>query len=165
VGLGVSVAILDPQLHGRLEPGAPSPDARLGLVRAIREAGLSCGVLLAPVLPWLTDDEAALDAALARIAAAGATGASVMALHLRPGAREWFLAWLARERPELLPRYRRLYRGGAYADAEYRRRLSERVGPLLARHGLAASAEIRPEPATELGREVVSGSGAQLRLL
>jgi len=145
VRLAVSVAILDPALHDLLEPGAPSPRARLRLVREIREAGLTCGVLLAPVVPWLTDGEEHLDAALAAVAAAGATGASVIPLHLRPGAREWFTAWLERHHPHLVPRYRRLYRGGAYAIPEYRRWLSARVGPLLERHGLASHAAARGE--------------------
>ena len=101
VGLGVSIALLDRELQARLEPGAPSPEARLHLVRRITDAGLPCGVMVAPVLPMLTDSVEALDALLARIAAAGATGATVLALHLRPGAREWFQAWLAREHPAL----------------------------------------------------------------
>jgi DNA repair photolyase len=136
LGLGVSMAIWDRQLHEALEPGVPTPRARLELVRAVTDAGLPCGVFLAPVLPGLTDDEESLDAALGAIAAAGATGVTVLALHLRPGAREWFLGWLARAHPELLPRYRQLYRRGAYVPAEYRGWLSRRVAPLLARHGL-----------------------------
>ena len=63
-GSGVSVAIWDDALHTALEPGVPSPRARLDLVRAVTGAGLPCGVFLAPVLPWLTDDEASLDAAI-----------------------------------------------------------------------------------------------------
>ena len=121
-----------------LEPGAPSPEARLQLVRRITDAGLPCGVMVAPVLPMLTDSVDALDALLARIAAAGATGATVLALHLRPGAREWFQAWLAREHPALVEPYARLYRRGSYVDPAYRRALAERVAPLLRRHGLTA---------------------------
>jgi len=139
VGLGVSIALVDRGLQSRLEPGTPSPAARLDLVRRITDAGLPCGVMVAPVLPLLTDSAEALDALLGPIAAAGATGASVMALHLRPGTREWFLAWLAREHPGLVERYARLYRRGAYVDPEYRRALGERVTPLLRRHGLAGS--------------------------
>jgi hypothetical protein len=60
----------------------------------------------------------------------------VLALHLRPGTREWFHTWLAREHPELLERYAALYRRGAYVDAAYRRDLAARVTPLLERHGL-----------------------------
>jgi DNA repair photolyase len=137
VGLGVSIALLDGPLHPRLEPGTPSPRARLDLVRRITDAGLPCGVMVAPVLPLLTDSAEALDALLARIAGAGATGASVLALHLRPGTREWFMGWLAREHPGLVEDYGRLYRRGAYVDPDYRRMLGERVGPLLRRHGLA----------------------------
>jgi DNA repair photolyase len=119
-----------------LEPGVPTPRARLDLVRAITDAGLPCGVFLAPVLPGLTDGGAELDAALGAIAATGATGVTVIPLHLRPGAREWFMAWLARAHPELVPRYGQLYARRAYVSAEYRRWLAQRVAPLLAKHGL-----------------------------
>ena len=136
VGLGVSMAIWDDDLHAALEPGVPTPRARLDLVRALTDAGLPCGVFLAPVLPGLTDGVDHLDAALAAIAAAGATGVTVIPLHLRPGAREWFMAWLQRAHPELVPRYQQLYARRAYVPAEYREWLSTRVAPLLARHGL-----------------------------
>jgi DNA repair photolyase len=136
VGLGVSVAIHDEELHRSLEPGAPGPRGRLELVRAVRDAGLPCGVMLAPVLPHLTDDEDQLDAALAQIAAAGASGVTVIALHLRPGAREWFFGWLHRERPDLVPAYRALYSRGSEAAPSYRRWLAARVKPIARRHGL-----------------------------
>jgi DNA repair photolyase len=147
VGLGVSIALLDRGLQARLEPGTPSPEARLDLVRRITDAGLGCGVMVAPVLPHLTDSPEALDAVLGRIAAAGATGASVLALHLRPGTREWFTAWLAREYPELVPRYERLYRRGAYVDPAYRKALGARVAPLLRRHGLTGAVTTLRGPA------------------
>jgi DNA repair photolyase len=136
VGLGVSMAIWDDDLHTALEPGVPTPRARLDLVRAITDAGLPCGVFLAPVLPELTDSVAELDAALGAIAAAGATGVTVIPLHLRPGAREWFMAWLTGAHPELVPRYEQLYARRAYVPAEYRTWLARRVAPLLAKHGL-----------------------------
>lgn len=137
VELGLSIAIWDDALHRSLEPGAPSPRARLGVVRAAREAGLPCGVFLAPVLPWLTDSTEHLDDAIAQVASAGATGATVVVLHLRPGAREWFFGWLEREHPELVPGYRRLYGRGTTASQEYRRWLGDRVAPLLRKHGLS----------------------------
>jgi DNA repair photolyase len=140
VGLGVSVAIWDDALHASLEPGVPTPRARLEVVRAVTGAGLACGVFLAPVLPFLTDDEESLDAAIGAIAAAGATGVTVLALHLRPGAREVFLGWLGREHPELVPRYRQLYGRGAYVPAAYREALARRVAPILAAHGLGRQA-------------------------
>jgi DNA repair photolyase len=156
VGVAVSVGVQDERLQPLLEPGTPSSRARLDLVRAIRTAGLPCGVLMAPVLPWLTDGEAELEQAIARIAAAGATGLSVIPLHLRPGAREWFMAWLARERPGLVGRYRRLYRRGAYVPPEYRDWLNARVRPLLEHYGLA------PTPMRRAGNEAGNEAGSDI---
>lgn len=143
VGLGVSIALLDHQLQRRLEPGTPSPRARLDLVRKARDAGLSCGVFLAPILPGLTDSVEALDSLLAAVAGAGASGVTVLPLHLRPGAREWFTRWLAIEHPELVSRYRVLYARGSYVSHEYRDWLSARVRPLVRHHNLE-SASRRP---------------------
>lgn len=139
VGLGVSLAIYDEPLQQLLEPGTPGIRARLNLVRALREADLPCGVFLAPVLPGLTDSEEHLDKAFAALAEAGATGVTVVPLHLRPGAREEVFGWLRRERPDLVPLYSRLYRRGAYLPDDYRAFLAARVAPLLERHGLAGS--------------------------
>ncbi|SDO05719.1 intein C-terminal splicing region/intein N-terminal splicing region [Klenkia soli] len=136
IGMGVSLAIWDDDLHRSLEPGVPTPKARLELVRQIADAGLPCGVFLAPVLPGLTDQREHLEKAIAAVAEAGATGVTVVPLHLRPGAREWFTSWLAREHPRLVSRYKSLYGRGAYLPAEYRDWLSARVAPLLAAHGL-----------------------------
>ncbi|GEL93653.1 Rv2578c family radical SAM protein [Cellulomonas composti] len=136
VSIGVSIAVLDDDLQQRLEPGTPSARARLELVRAVRDAGLPVHVMVAPVLPWLTDSVDHLDRLLAALAEAGAQRATVLALHLRPGAREWFLAWLERERPDLLAGYGRVYGGGSYPHRPYRDWLTARVRPLLAHHGL-----------------------------
>jgi DNA repair photolyase len=148
VSLGVSIALLDRALQAGLEPGTPTPAARLDLVRRITDAGLPCGVMVAPVLPLLTDSDEALDALLGKIAAAGASGASVLALHLRPGTREWFLRWMERERPDLIEQYAQLYRRGAYVDPAYRRRLAARVVPLLRRHGLTDAEPVVRVPDT-----------------
>jgi DNA repair photolyase len=139
VGLGVSIAVYDEALHRSVEPGAPGFRGRLDLVRAVRDAGLECGVMVAPVLPHLTDTEEHLEEAISQVAAAGASGATVFALHLRPGAREWFLSWLERERPDLVPVYRRLYARGTEASRTYRRWLEGRVRPILRRHGLGGA--------------------------
>lgn len=138
VSLAVSIAVLEDDLQQSLEPGTPTARARLDLVRAVRDAGLPVHVMVAPVLPWLTDSTAHLDGLLAALAAAGAQRATVLPLHLRPGAREWFLAWLERERPDLVAGYRRVYGDGSYAHREYRTWLAARVAPLVAKHGLDA---------------------------
>lgn len=140
VGMGISLALTDPGLAKRLEPGTPTPKARLQLVSRLREAGLPCGVMAMPILPWLTDSDEALDSLFSRLSAAGATGVTAGPLHLRPGAREWFMAWLAKEHPHLVGRYRRLYGRGAYAPKEYRQWLASRVAHFKKVHGFSGGA-------------------------
>ncbi|MGH8824388.1 MAG: Rv2578c family radical SAM protein [Jiangellaceae bacterium] len=165
VGLGVSIAIYEPALHASLEPGTPSPRARLDLVRAIRTAGFDCAVLLAPVLPRLTDSAGQLESAVAQLADAGATGVTEIPLHLRPGAREWFMAWLERERPELVPVYLRLYARGSYVSRDYREWLSRQVQPLLSSHGLDGPASVRDGAADPAPPVAGAASPRQLSLL
>jgi DNA repair photolyase len=136
VSMAVSIALAEEKIHEALEPGAPTPKARLRLVRAITDAGLPCAVLVAPVLPMITDGDDQLDRILAEVAAAGATRATVFALHLRPGAREWFLRYLASHHQELIDPYLELYRGGAYVTRSYSSDLARRAAVLLRRHGL-----------------------------
>ncbi|WP_323961356.1 radical SAM protein [Arthrobacter sp. JZ12] len=140
IGMGISLSVIDADLSSVVEPGTPTPRARLDLISRLREAGLACGVMAMPILPWLTDSDEALDRLFAALAGAGATGVSVGALHLRPGAREWYMAWLSKHHPGLVGRYRRLYGSGTYASAEYRTWLAERVRVYRRRHGLAAGA-------------------------
>jgi DNA repair photolyase len=135
--VAVSLAVGDPSLHREVEPGTPSPNARLGLIAAIRDAGLDCHVMVAPVLPKLTDSVEHLDGLLRQIAEAGANSVTVFGLHLRGSTRGWFMSWLSRSHPELVADYRDLYRRGAYLPAQYRDMLRNRVTPLVAKYGLA----------------------------
>jgi DNA repair photolyase len=100
--------------------------------------------MVAPVLPHLTDSVEHLDGLLGQIAAAGATGVTVFGLHLRSSTRGWFMSWLARSHPELVGRYRDLYRRGAYLPTSYRDMLRERAASLIAKHRLAG--DHRPLP-------------------
>ncbi len=136
VDLAMSIAVFDHELQQSVEPGTPSTEARLATIRAATDAGFRCTVLVMPVLPYLTDSIAHLDRAFGMIAEAGAVSAVYSGLHLRPGVKEWFFLWLEREHPELVGRYRELYRSGAYAPKEYRRWLSGRIKPIARRYGL-----------------------------
>ncbi|MFE7742383.1 Rv2578c family radical SAM protein [Nocardia sp. NPDC057455] len=160
VSLAVSIAILDQELHQSLEPGTPSPRARLDLVRALTDAGFAVNVLVAPVIPCLTDGQAQLDAIFGAIAEAGAESAVAFPMHLRGPTKGWFLSWLAEHHPALLRRYRQLYRRGAYVTPEYSAWLRSRVAPLLAEHGLTARRQAEPETRPETAHT----TGAQLAL-
>ncbi|MCA1696520.1 MAG: aminoglycoside 3-N-acetyltransferase, partial [Actinobacteria bacterium] len=120
VGANVSVGFVDRDLWRGVEPGTPSPQARLAACRTLNDAGIGCGVLMAPVLPYLTDSPAQLDRTVRSIAEAGATQVTPIVLHLRPGAREWFMSWLDEHHPALVPHYRKLYGRGSYAPRAWR---------------------------------------------
>lgn len=142
VELAMSIAVFDDDLQQSIEPGTPTTTARLATVRAAADAGFRVTVFLMPILPHLTDSAPALDHALARIRDAGAARVVFGALHLRPGAKQWFWQWLEREHPDVVPAYRGLYPGAStYAPVGYRTLLAGRVRPLLLRHGLAGGAE------------------------
>jgi len=145
VGLAVSVGCADTALWRTLEPGTPSPQRRLGVCAAFREAGLPCAVLMGPVVPFLSDSPGRLDATVRQIAQAGAASVTPIVLHLRTGAREWFFGWLGEHHPDLVPRYRALYGRGAYAPAAYQRQVTEQVRALAARYGVGRGTP-RPAP-------------------
>jgi len=142
VSIAMSIAIFDDALQKAVEPGTPSATARLETVRAAADAGFGVTVFLMPILPHLTDAPAQLDNALARIRDAGARRVVFGALHLRPGAKQWFWQWLERDRPDLLGVYRGLYPGASVsAPAGYRRMLAARVRPLMRLHRLGGGVE------------------------
>jgi DNA repair photolyase len=136
VSVAVSVGSVDERLWRAVEPGAPSPRRRLDVVRRFADAGIGCSVLMAPILPGLSDAPAEIDRTVSAITEAGATSVTPLMLHLRPGAREWYHAWLSRERPDLLPLYERLYRNRAYAPKSYQREVINLVEQAKRRHGL-----------------------------
>lgn len=137
IQIAMSIAVYDDDLQQSVEPGTPTASARLATVQAAADAGFAVGVFLMPILPFLTDSEEQLDRALARVAASGASAVAYSSLHLRPGVKEWFAQWLARERPDLVPRYRALYGDGSYAPRSYQDALAARIKPLIRAHGLA----------------------------
>ncbi len=139
VGLNVSVGFVDKELSRCVEPGTPSPERRLGVCAALSARGLRCGVLMGPVLPFLSDSPAQLKATVAQIAQAGASHVSPIVLHLRPGAREWFMAWLRTHHPGLVGSYLSLYGSGAYAPKAYQQRIADQVRELAAASGVGSA--------------------------
>ncbi|MGH8895661.1 MAG: radical SAM protein [Egibacteraceae bacterium] len=165
VAAALTVGTLDRNLWREVEPGAPSPQARLDAVAALNSAGIPTGVMIAPIMPGLNDQPDALDALVDAAAAAGAVHITPIVLHLRPGVRELFWPWLEQTHPELLHRYATLYRR-ANAPAEYRNTVEGLVAQCRreawARHGRPdghPSIRSRPRPAAR------QPAVAQLRLL
>ncbi len=148
VDLAMSIAVFDDDLQQQIEPGTPTTAARLATVRAAVDAGFDVSVLMMPLLPYLTDTKAHIESALAALREAGVTRVTYGALHLRPGAREWFLSWLEREHPELVSRYRTMYAESSYAPKAYRQWLGEKVATLMRAQGFDSDARwVRPAKA------------------
>jgi DNA repair photolyase len=136
VGTNVSVGFVDREMWRLLEPGTPSPQKRLEVCARLNAAGIPCGVLMAPIIPFLTDSAKDLEAAVRAIADSGATHISPIVLHLRPGAREWFMAWLTENHSELVPKYERLYARGSYAPKAYQQDVYAKVHEFAERFGV-----------------------------
>jgi DNA repair photolyase len=167
VGICVSVGFTDQELWRTVEPGTPAPERRLEVVRTLGEHGIGCGVLMAPVIPFLSDTPAQLRATVRAIAASGAASVTPLVLHLRPGAREWFMAWLGQHHPHLVARYERLYAEGSYAPKWYQRRITRQVHELAEEYGIGPTRARTPRrirPTEPAGEPPVAGP-TQLSLL
>jgi DNA repair photolyase len=116
VSVSVSVTSLDSALAGKLEPRAARPEHRLRAIRMLADAGVPVGVMVAPVIPGLTDHE--LPAILAAAADAGATRAGFVTLRLPHAVKDVFLQWLEDHEPgkkeRVLSRLRELHGGKLY---------------------------------------------------
>jgi len=139
-----TVGMLDEETWRVSEPGTPHPRARLDAVRALNDAGVPTGVMLAPIMPGINDDREQLAALVDRAAAAGATHVTPIVLHLRPGVREVFWPWLEHAYPHLVERYATLYRT-SQAPRNYRdgvqRFVEQRRREARRRHGRPAHPE------------------------
>ncbi|HEX2253536.1 MAG TPA: hypothetical protein VHQ65_09735 [Thermoanaerobaculia bacterium] len=132
----MSLPTTDSALARRLEPAGPAPGDRLGAVAGLTAAGLATTVRCRPLMPGLDDGEAALRSLLAAAAEAGATDVAASVLVMpRGAARQRLLAWLEAEAPEVLPLYRRLYRGRTSLRATDREALLVDFERLRLEHG------------------------------
>ena len=119
----------------RTEPGTPHPRKRLEALQELAAAGIPTGIMLAPILPGLSDSRESLEEVIKTAVACGARSIAPIVLHLRPGSREWFLPFLRDAYPHLTPQYAKLYRG-AYAPEHYTRQVYEVVEELIQKWGL-----------------------------
>jgi DNA repair photolyase len=118
VSVNFSVSTLDEDIWKRIEPAIAKPRKRLEAMRLLGERGIRCGVLLAPILPGLTDSPEGLRDVVEAAREHGASFVHDNVLYLKPGTKEWFMPFLREAYPHLVERYAKYYRG-AYAPKSY----------------------------------------------
>ncbi len=133
VEVAFSVGSVDREVWRRTEPGTPNPLRRLEAVAALNAAGVPCGVLIAPILPGISDQPGQIREVVRAAVAAGATDISAIALHLRPGVRDHYLAWLGSARPDLVAGHLVRYRHGSNLPADERLRIGAEVRRIVER--------------------------------
>jgi DNA repair photolyase len=134
VTVHLSLITLDRELARRLEPRAPTPDARLRAIERLAAAGIDVGVNIMPILPGITDDPAALEALIARVSTTGASHVNAGSLRLRSDARLRYLPFIETEFPHLAGRYRATYAAGHEPGERYRAGLRQVVARIAAAH-------------------------------
>jgi DNA repair photolyase len=137
VSITLSIPTLDERVWRTTEPGTAPPAQRLRALRRLVAAGLAAGVGVAPILPGLSDRPEQLEAVVRAARDAGATFLWANLLYLRPGTREHFLAHLAHDWPEAVPRYERLYAARFYLYRRDSQPVLDAVKELRARHAIA----------------------------
>jgi DNA repair photolyase len=146
VSTAFSIPTLDEDAWRKSEPGTPHPVKRMEAVARLNTAGIPSGVMLAPVLPGITDDLDGLRRVVEAATAAGATHVTPILLHLRPVVREEYMGWLQEQFPELVVDYEQLYRRSAYGPKDERNKLSRAVGTLLDEAGFKTKGVRRLRP-------------------
>jgi DNA repair photolyase len=152
----LSIGTLDEEVWRRSEPGTPHPKARMAAVKQLVAAGIPCGILMAPILPGISDSPEQLRAVVRAAADAGASHLTPLTLHLRPGVKEEFMPWLEEAYPELVPDYRRLYRG-SNAPKAVREEIANLVRTEKRRHP-AFTSPTTPSTARRLPEPLPQGS-------
>jgi DNA repair photolyase len=149
IGVVFSVPTLDEEVWRKTEPGTPPPRQRLRALSRLVDAGIKAGVGMAPILPGISDRPEQLEAVVREAREAGATSVWANLLYLRPGTREHFLEHLARDWPEELERYERLYAGRAYLSRKAAEPVRAEVAELRRRYRIADRRRVRLEPTPE----------------
>jgi DNA repair photolyase len=148
VSVTFSIPTVAEEVWRKTEPSTAHPRQRLKAVSKLVEAGIKTGVGMAPILPGISSSPSQLRDVIRAAREAGACGVWANLLFLRPGTREHFLESLARDWPEELERYERLYRGRAYLRKEETKPVREQVAALAKEYGIRDRRRVRlaPEP-------------------
>jgi len=146
VSVTFSIPTLDEDIWRKTEPSTAHPRQRLRALKLLVDAGVRASVGMAPILPGISDHPNMLADVVREARAAGACGVWANLLFLRPGTREHFLDNLARDWPEELERYERLYGRRAYLGKEQTKPVREQVSSLAKEYGIHDRRSVRLEP-------------------
>jgi DNA repair photolyase len=146
VSVTFSVPTLDEEVWRKTEPSTAHPHQRLRALKTLVDAGVKASVGMAPILPGISDRPEQLAEVVRAAREAGACGVWANLLFLRSGTREHFLEQLARDWPEELERYERLYRRRAYLGKEQTQPVRDQVSSLAKQHGIRDRRTFRLEP-------------------
>jgi DNA repair photolyase len=166
VAVSFSIGTLDRSVWSLTEPGTPPPDRRVEALRRLTDMGIGCGVLVAPVLPGLSDSESQLRQVVEACADAGAVSIHGVALHLRGPLRAHYFEWLEATRPDLVRLHRGRFRRGAYQEDAERERVEGIVREAALFCGVTGRDRYRATtPALSPPAPAAPEPGQQLRLL
>ncbi len=146
VSVTFSIPTLDEEVWHKTEPSTAHPRQRLKALTALVDAGVRASVGMAPILPGISDRPEQLEAVVEAAREAGACGVWANLLFLRAGTREHFLETLARDWPEQLPLYERLYARRAYLGKERTAPTRQLVSELAREYGIRDRRRVRVEP-------------------
>jgi DNA repair photolyase len=132
----MSVPTVDDDAWRTLEPGTAHPLQRLRAVRELVDAGISAGVLMAPIVPGFSSSRSKLERTIKAIADHGARFVGCNVMYLQDGTRTHFMKFLEREFPSMVPRYEKLYTKKYPPDA-YRKEVQAMVRTLQDRYGVS----------------------------
>jgi DNA repair photolyase len=148
----VSLITTDRELARRLEPRAPTPEARLRAIARLRAHGIEVGVNVMPVLPGITDSPRLLDSLVRAVANSNASYLGACALRLQSAARQRYLPFIEAEFPQLAARYRTAYGRSAQVGERYRQGLRDHFRALCATHGVTFDRYYKTEDDVEEDR-------------
>ena len=137
VQVNLTITTTDEKLARLVEPLAPRPELRLKAVRTLADAGVLVTVLGNPVMPFITDSEANLDALCAAAKRAGAASFTAHPLFLKPCSKAVFMPFIEERFPQLVWKYRAMFGNNAYLRGFYPETIAARVKAIVARHGIA----------------------------
>lgn len=165
VSTSFSIPTFDDEVWRKSEPGTPHPRKRMEAVARLNRAGIPCGVLIAPILPGISDRKDQIREVIDAALEAGATHVYPILLHLRPGVKEVYMEWLADAYPNLVTSYEELYRNRAYASSADKAALSKRVDELMAGRRPVGVRRPRPLREARARQEINRLENTQLTLL